>query len=144
MITKFKIFETLKNNTNIPEDILNNIINTLSFITYKGNKRNDQKHKNYKSIRLLSIDGYYNKNIINSQNKTIDNFFEIEMNNKDIIKAKYTKCLNLDEIIENTIYIEINDIPIYHMENENYNINTFIELIGIQYKKYLDKKWKIK
>jgi len=145
MITEFKLFESININIDIPQDVLNNLINTLSFITYKGSKRDEQKHKNFKSVRIKSIDGYYNNNRLNSMQLTTDCLFSIEMSNKDKIEAKYTKSSNLNEMLENSIYIEINSKLIFHLDNEKYDINSFIDMIGVQYKKYIEnKKWKLK
>lgn len=144
MITKFKLFETIKVNIDIPEDILNKLINTLSIIAYKGKKRNDKNYKNYKSIRIDIIDGYYNENKLNHNQINNEYLFKIKMNNKDIIESKYTNISNLDGVIENSIYIEINGVPTYHMELDHFNLDFFIEKIGIEYEKYISKKWKIK
>jgi len=145
MITKFKLFESINVSFDIPEDVLNLLTNTLSIIAYKGSKRNEKKHKNYKSIRIKSIDGYYNENRLIHKQMTNEYLFKIEMNNKDKIEAKYVKKSDLEEVIENSVYVEINGEPQYHMDHENFNMNSFIEMIGTQYKKYIEsKKWKIR
>lgn len=146
MITKFKIFEShseIQVNINLPENILNNLIETLSIIGFKGTKRN--KQKNYKSLRIKSISGYYNQNNLQHKELSNDCFLQIEMTNKDKIEAKYLRKIELEKVIENSIYIEINGEPQYHLDNENFNIDQLINMIGIYYKKYIEnKKWKIK
>ena len=146
MITNFKIFESnVSVNIDIPEDILNNIISTLSFVGYKGRKRDEKRHKNYKSIRVSKIDGYYNKDKVGHDGLTSEMFLQIEMNNKDKIEAKYVRKNNLEDVLENSIYVEINGDPILHLDSENYGVNSFIEMIGSKYQKYIqDKKWKLR
>lgn len=145
MITKFKLFESLNINIDIPQEILNKLTDSLSIIAYKGKKRDEKKHKNYKSIRINIIDGYYNENKLNYKQITNDYLFIIKMNNKDNIKARYINKSDLNNIIENSIYIEINGTLLYHMESDDFNINSFISKIEVEYKKYLkNKKWKIR
>jgi hypothetical protein len=141
MITKFKIFESINVNIDIPQDVLNKLTNSLSIVAYKGTKRDEKKHKNYKSIRIDAIDGYYNENI----QMTNDYLFKIKMNNKDNIEAKYTNRNDLDGVIENSIYVEINGEKVYHMEHDDFSLDSFILKIGTEYKKYIEnKKWKIR
>jgi hypothetical protein len=143
MITKFKIFESnMVVNVNLPNDILSMIIDTLSIVAYKGKNKNN--HKNFKSIRINHIDGYYNMNKVINKEKTEETFLNIIMTNKDHIEAKYTRSIEIDNLIENSILVKINDELVYHLDNDQYDINSFIEMIGSQYKKYLEKKWKIK
>jgi hypothetical protein len=145
MITKFQLFESINININIPQEILNKLINSLSIIVYKGTKRDIQKHKNYKSIRITDIDGHYNDNKLKFKEMTNNYLFKIKMNNKDYIEAKYTHKSDLKSILENSIYIEINGIPLYDMEYDNFTIDSFIDKIRIEYEKYLQtKNWKIK
>lgn len=139
MITNFKLFENINNN--LPEEFENKLYDSLSYIVYKGNKRNQQKHKNYKSIRIKNIDGYYNENSIKS---SLECSLNIEMNNKDKIEAKYIKIMDFDELTENSIYVKINDKLKYHMDNEKYDLNQLIIKIDNLYKKELEKIWKIK
>ena len=73
MITQFKIFESnTQNNINLPQDLFDKLVDTLSLMVYKGAKRDEKKHKNFKSFRLLSLNGYYNTNRVNSKEKTTD------------------------------------------------------------------------
>ena len=145
MITKFKEYNNIEVNINLPQDILSSITNTLSFIVYKGSKRDELKHKNFKSLRIKSIGGYYNQNKLNHKEITSDCLFSIEMTNKDKIEAKYSRKSDTDNLLENSIYVEINGEQVYHLDNESYDINSFIQMIGTQYKKYIEKKqWKIK
>ena len=113
MITKFKLFEsTISVNIDLPKEILSNIISTLSFVGYKGRKRNEKKHRNWKSMRIKSIDGHYNKNKIGHDGVSSEMFLDIEMTNKDKIEAKYIKKNNIEDTLENSIYIEINGVPL--------------------------------
>jgi len=145
MITQFKLFESTQNNINLPQDLFDKLVDTLSLVVYKGNKRDEQKNKNFKSCRLLNLDGYYNTNKVNNKQKTTDCLFEIKMTNKDKIIAQYKNVVEIDDVIENSIYIEINGEKLFHLDSESYNINSFIEKIGTIYQKYIkDKKWKIK
>jgi hypothetical protein len=127
MITKFKIFENINFKGQIPENISNKIIDALSFIIFKGKKRNENKHTNYKSLRIKSID---------SDIKNSEYHFDIEMTNKDKIVADFSK---------NNIYIKIDDKIMFDLEDEKFDINIFIDKINQQYKNYIENKgWKIK
>lgn len=127
MITKFKIFESINFKKQIPKDISDKIIDALSFLIFKGKKRNENKHINYKSLRIKSIDG----DIKNSEYH-----FDIEMTNKDKIVADFSK---------NNIYIKIDDKIMFDLEDEKFDINIFIDKINQQYKNYIENKgWKIK
>lgn len=126
-------------NIKLPQEVINKLTNALSFIIYKGTKRNVQKHNNYKSLRIKSIDGYYNDSGLSS-----DYLFTIEMTNKDKIESKYSRKSENGNLIENSIYVEINGKQMYHLDNNDYEINSFINMIGTQYKKYIETKWKIK
>lgn len=146
MITNFKLFESnMQINIDLPEDALNKLISTMTFMVYKGKKRNEKKHRNYKSIRMKSIDGYYTGDQLNHKSNTNEYSFNIEMTNGDKIEAKYSKISEEGNVTENSFYIEINGQPIYHLDNEDYEINSFIDMIGKLYQKYLEsKKWKVR
>ena len=146
MITKFKIFESkIQVDIDIPDDVLNNLTNAMTFLVYKGKKRTLTKNKNFKSIRLKKLDGYYNENKLMKQEMTFDYLFQIEMTNKDKIEAKYVKRSDVNNMLENSVYVEINGTPVYHLDNKDYEINSFIEKIRTEYIKYLEKnRWNIK
>jgi hypothetical protein len=146
MITQFKLFESNSEiNINLPENTLNQLIDLMSLIIYKGSKRDSLKHKNYKSLRIKSISGYYNHNDLKNKEMTNDCLLQIEMTNKDKIEAKYTRKSDLNNLIENSVYIEINGEPQYHLDNENFTIDSLINMVSTYYKKYIEnKKWKIK
>lgn len=149
MVRQFRIFEkygdSLEININLPNELLNKLLDSMSFIVYKGTKRNEQKHKNYRSLRVKNISGHFNDNILQNKKIVTECLIEIEMTNKDHIEAKYTIKKDFDNIIENSIYVKINDEPIYYMDDENYDINYFIDMISILYKNYIkSQRWKIK
>lgn len=146
MITKFKTYNSnIEININLPENLLNYTIDIMSFIVFKGSKRDAQKHKNYRSLRIKSISGYYNKNNLHNKEMVIDCLIQIEMTNKDKIESKYTRTRELDNLLENSIYIEINGEPQYHLDNEEFNIIHLINMTANYYKKYIENKgWKIK
>lgn len=146
MITKFKIFE---NNTidvritDIPEPVLNRIIDDLSIISWKGQKKNG--NKNYKSIRIINIDGYYNKRTVQSNSSSTDILLKIMMSNKDYIEAKYELITNITNIVDNNISIYINNNKMFDLDIENNDENVFLSKIRDIYIKHLEKNgWKIK
>ncbi len=51
----------------------------------------NKKHKNYKTLRIKSISGYYNKNNLQNRELINDCLLQIEMTNKDKIEARYIK-----------------------------------------------------
>jgi len=145
MITKFKLFENIQINIDLPDNLTNYLIDIMSFVVFKGSKRDAQKHRNYKSIRIKNLSGYYNNNNLQHKEITNDCLLQIEMTNKDKIEAKYTKRKDLDSLLENSIYIEINGELQYHLDNEEFNINHLINMTANYYKKYIEnKKWKVK
>lgn len=146
MITKFKTYNSnIVININLPENLLNYTIDIMSFIVFKGSKRDAQKHRNYRSLRIKSISGYYNSNNLHNKEMVSDCLIQIEMTNKDKIESKYTRTRELDNLLENSIYIEINGEPQYHLDNEEFNINHLINMTANYYKKYIENKgWKIK
>jgi len=145
MITKFKLFENVQVDINLPENVQNYLIDTMSFVCYKGTKRLEQKPNNYKSIRIKKLSGQYNANNLQGKEIVNDCLFDIEMTNKDKIQAKYSRKLDMNKVIENSIYIEINGELQYHLDDKNYNLTTLISMTRDYYKKYLEKnRWKVK
>ena len=145
MITKFKIFEKIQVDIDIPEDILNTLTNAMTFLIYKGKKRTPAKNKNFKSLRIKKIDGYYNQSQLHKQDLSEDYLFQLEMTNKDKIEAKYVKRSDVNNMLENSVYVEINGIPVYHLDNKDYDVNSFIEKIKEEYTNHLEKNnWKIR
>lgn len=148
MITKFKLYESINNvqiNVNLPEEELNYLIDTMSFVVYKGTKRDQQKSKNYKSVRIANVSGSYNGSHLQNKELINDCSLQIEMTNKDKIEANYIRRTDMNKVIENSVYIEINGEPQYHLDNETFNVKMMISMIATYYKKYIEnKKWKIK
>ena len=147
MITKFKLFENTDINIelDLQEDLMNRLISNLSFIIYKGKKRDEKKNKNYKSLRIKSIGGYCEDNKVQYTDISDGCLIKIEMTNKDNIEAKYSKVSDLDSMKENSISVEINGKLVYDLNNEGNDMNSFLDMIGKQYRRYLeDKKWKIR
>ena len=140
-----QLFETKKisiKTTRLSKDLTDRLINDFSFIVWKGKKRNGTK--NYKSIRLIEIDGYYNKNV-NFNSSDFDILLKLTFTNNDYIEAKYNKTTNIEQIVDNTITISINQRVIFDLDNEKYTEDFFIEKIKNIYINYLKKKhWKIK
>lgn len=145
MITQFKIFESKQLDikiTNLPEDILNRVISDFSFIVWKGKKKNGQK--NYKSIRLIEIDGYYNQGSVQLNSSSNDFYLKLTLSNKDYIEAKYEVTTNIESIIDNNISITINQKSIYDLGDSENDENKFLTRVRDVYMKYLEKKnWKI-
>ena len=146
MITRFKLFEIKKFENKIldlPKVLEKRIIDDFSFIVWKGRKKNGQK--NYKSIRIIDLDGFYSNSDlqVNSSENTI--LLKITMSNNDYIEAKYYTRTNIDKYIDNNITISINQKVIYDLDNKNNNENIFLNITRKVYMKYLEKKnWKIK
>ena len=148
MITKFKIFEKLDLNmstdVDMPQDLLERLVSNLSLIVYKGKKRNNQKHINYKSIRIKSITGFFDKSSLQATKLNRDCHLEIEMTNKDKISASYNIINNFGEVVENSVRVEVNGELLYEMDRDDFDATGFIDMIGIQYQKYISKEWNIK
>lgn len=108
---------------NISDDILINIKSKLNLIIKKYKIRN---------LKIVKISGFINDNTHkNNKSKLI-----IHFSNKDNIIAKL--------INNNNISITINDKLVYDIDNDEFNLDRFIEKISEQYKKYLNgKNWKI-
>lgn len=146
MITNFKIFEKNINliiNINLPENLLNKIIDNFSLLIYKGKKRNG--NINYKSLRISTLDGQYDNSQINLDGSSHEFILKIEMSNKDKIDTKYSTSSTLKNLTQNNIYISINDIVVFDFSDENYDETKFIDKIVEYYIKYIEKKkWKVK
>ena len=129
--------------TNLPEDILNRIISDYSIIAWKGKKKNGQK--NYKSLRPVIIDGYYNQSTVNLDNSESSFLLNITLSNNDYIEAKYDVSTNLETIVDNNISITINQKSIYDLGDDNNDEEKCLSRVRDVYIKYLEKKkWKIK
>lgn len=139
MITKFKLYESINIDSNLDDNLTSKIIDDMSFIVYKGTKKDGKKSKNYKSIRIKNLNGNKKSRIINNK-KEIEYIIEIDMTNKDKIYGKYKSINNL----ENSILIYINDDIVIDMNDEKYDIYVLIDKISKEYKNYLKKEWKIK
>lgn len=139
MITKFKLYESINIDSNLDDNLTSKIIDDMSFIVYKGIKKDGKKSKNYKSIRIKNLNGNKKSRIINNK-KENEYIIEIDMTNKDKIYGKYKSINNL----ESSISIYINDEHIIDMSDEKYDIYVLIDKISKEYKNYLKKEWKIK
>jgi len=140
MITKFeKLFEA---NSNL-EDIITNIQNEesvhidkikqeLSIITYK-------RQTNPKPIRILQIDGFFNKKDFKNINLIYKTYLVITMSNNDKIKAKLSVYGDFKNIS-----ISINNELIYDLDNDIFNNSVLVEKIIDKYKDSLLKKYKIR
>ena len=146
MITKFNLFESKKFEnkiTNLPEDVLNRITDDFSFIVWKGKKTNGQK--NYKSLRIVDLDGTYSNSDLQMNSSENTFLLKITMSNNDYIEAKYYTSTNIENTIDNDITISINQKTIYDLGDENNDEDKFLMKIRTVYMKYLEKKhWRIK
>jgi len=146
MITKFELFESKKFEnkiTTLPEDVLNRITDDFSFIVWKGKKKNGQK--NYKSIRIIDLDGTYSNSDLQSNSSENTFLLKITMSNNDYIEAKYYTSTNIESIVDNDITISINQKTIYDLGDEDNDEDKFLMKIRTVYMKYLEKKhWRIK
>jgi hypothetical protein len=146
MITKFNLFESKKFEnkiSNLPEELLNRITDDFSFIVWKGKKKNGQK--NYKSIRIIDLDGTYSNSELQVNSSESTFLLKITMSNNDYIEAKYYISTNIDSVIDNNITISINQKLIYDLGDKNNDENKFLMKTRTVYMKYLEKKnWRIK
>jgi hypothetical protein len=138
MITNFKLYENIATS-----DEFSKFKEDMNFVVYKGKKRSGNKNTNYKTIKLQNIDIDSNENIINTK-KIYSIDVKIIMNNKDNIIANHNRIMELDQMIDNNIQIKINDNITMNMSIESYNLEIFLLNIINEYKKYLEKIWKIK
>ncbi len=106
-------------NININQELLNKLIDELSFVIYKNKKKKI-------NIRIKSIDGFYNKQEINYKHTNII----IKMNNNDTLTGYYNEK-------NNNIKIYINNKLIFDVDYKNFDNNYLINKIVEEYKKYL-------
>ncbi|MCK9447215.1 hypothetical protein M0Q50_10215 [bacterium] len=144
MITKFKIFENSKNETNLSIEQMDRLEDGLCLSIYKGKKRDNNKSTNYKILEIKKIETFLNNISISGKTKTTKSKIHIELSNKDKISGEYIKIEESGEIEENSIKIEINDKIVYHLDNKDYNNNLLIEKIVEFYKKHIMKSWKVR
>jgi len=146
MITNFKIFENRNIDvriTNLPDGLLDRIISDFSIVAWKGKKKNGQK--NFKSVRPVIIDGYYNEGSVQVNSSSSDFLLKITLSNKDYIEAKYEVTSDITEIIDNNVSISINQKSIYNLGDESNDEDKFLNRVRSVYIKYLEKRnWKIK
>ena len=146
MITDFKLFESKKLDvkiTGLPDEVLNRIIADFSIIAWKGKKKNGQK--NFKSIRMTDIDGYYNQGSVQIDSSSSDFLLKITLSNKDYIEAKYEVTTDISNIVDNNVSITINQKNVYDLGDDSNDENKFLTRVRDIYIKYLEKKkWKIK
>jgi len=122
MITKLRIFEKLdlsdiNININISDDNKNYLMDNLSMIIQKRNKS---------SLRIKSIDGYFDKSEISHKTTYIN----ILMTNKDVIEGEYSSK-------NKNIKIHINEKLVYNVDNKDFNNKKLLEKVVSEYKKYL-------
>jgi len=146
MITNFKLFEGKKTDiriTDIPENILDRILSDFNIIIWKGKKRNGQK--NYKLIKPLIIDGYYNNSDITANGSENTFLLKISLSNNDYIEAKFENSSINGTNTTNNVYIEINQKTIFDLGDDNNDEEKFLSRVRDIYLRYLEKKkWKIK
>lgn len=142
MITKFKLFENNKINE-LPLNLISKLKNGISFIVYKS--KNNKGYNNYKQLLVQDINTEYNKEIINRDIKNIETTINLKMSNKDFIESKFIKKEQLNKDIQNSISVIINGQKTYDMDDEDFDIEKFINIIIDEYKTHLkNKKWKFK
>ena len=143
MITKFnKLFEKIKmdltditvNVENENKELIEKIKHELSIITYK-------KINNPKSIRILDISGYFNKDNFVNIKLIYRTYLVINLSNKDKIKAKLS--IFRDENLNN-INIKINDDLVYDLDNKKFTNEILIDKLINKYKEYLVKDYKLR
>jgi len=138
MITNFKIFENLIldditiNVEGIDNDIIKDMVEKLSMVIQKRIKRN---------LRILKISGSMNQASIKGNDKKENTKLTIIMTNKDKLEIIFTSHI-LDEIGE--LKLKINDDLVYDIRKKELTINTLVDKVVEEYKKYLkNNRWKI-
>jgi hypothetical protein len=112
---------------NNKEALTKKIVNDFSLIVYKQRNRPKQ-------IRILNIEGYYNKRDFNKINLIYKTHLVIELTNYDVIEGE----LNVfDNSNENNIKIKINDKIIYNLDNKNFNNEFLIDKMFLKYENYI-------
>lgn len=125
----------INNNTeNNNEELTNKIISEFSMIIYKQRQRP-------KTLRVKSIDGYYNKRDFNNYNLIYKTKLIIELSNYDIIEGKLSMYDNSNE---NNITIKLNDKKVYSLDNKNFNNEKLVNKLISKYKNHIEKNYKIK
>ena len=146
MITNFNLYESKKLDvkiTGLPDELLDRIISDFSIIAWKGKKKNGQK--NFKSVRMIDIDGYYNQSTVNLDGSDNKFLLKITMSNNDYIEAVYNVTTNIESTIDNNVSITINQKTVYDLGDDKNDENKFLSRVRDIYIKYLEKKkWKIK
>jgi hypothetical protein len=140
MITKFK--KLLEKNVNLSDivisvenektELIDKIKQELSIITYK-------RVKNPKSIRIIKIEGYFNKRDIKNIKLLYNTYLIIHLSNGDKV---YGKLSVFQDENENNINIKINNELIYDLDNKSFNNDILIDKIVSKYKEHLLKDYK--
>ena len=126
MAGKISYQELLENKD---ENIVNILIDNLTFVIKKRKTR---------SLRVSEISGILNKqDTIHLEYSII----KIQMSNSDVISGEFIKDVDNN----NNMKITINDLLVFDLIHNNYNIHTMVNKIIERYKMYLHKNnWKIK
>lgn len=139
MITKFqRLFEDIEDIEvkieNDKKEFTDKIKHNLSIITYK--RKNSPK-----SIRILDINGYYNKKDFKNIKLLYSTYLVVNLTNKDKIEAKLSVY---KDSVENNINIKINNELVYDLDNKNFNNEIFVDKLTRKYKEYLLKNYIIR
>lgn len=120
----------------LPQNLIDKLTSGLSLIYSKKKKRNLR----ISSINYEEIDKNYN------YDKTFENsLITIKLSNKDIIEGSLKITHQKTEHQSSEITIIINDKKVYDLEFESLkNTENLVDSIIREYKKILEKTWKIK
>lgn len=135
MITKFsQLYEKANladieiNIENKKDDLIKKLIDELSLVIFK-------RKGNHKTVRITKLDGgfeKYGKNLIYTD-------ITINLSNGDTINGKLS-----DEKDTKNIEIEINDEKVFDIPSSKFNNEKLIDKIIDEYRKHIQKSWKIR
>ena len=142
MITKFdklqeknmELTDIEINVENIKDEFIDKIKQELSIITYK--RKNSPK-----PIRILNINGYFNKRDFKNIKLIYRTYLTIDLSNNDKIKAKLSVFHDENE---NNINIKINNDLVYNLDNKKFNNEILVDKLISKYKEFLVKDYKIR
>jgi len=140
MITKFNIFEKLFLSEidikgKLSEELKEKIIQGFSMILSKRKKRN---------VQVISINYKSKEEKFDKKDFLSINTLKIILSNKDIIEGILSQKTEDLKFIGTDITIKINDKIVIDIESdEKMEDDILIEKMTKEYRKYLEKNWKI-
>jgi len=140
MITKFnEIYEKVNlteidiNVKNKNDELIKKLVDALSIVIFK-------KKGKFRNLRIIKINGAIQFEKIRDKNFIYSTNLITFLSNNDTIEGVFLSARNG----ENNICIKINDKVVYDLDNKNFTEDILVDKMSSEFKKQLEKEWKIR